>query len=52
MHAQVMPTGRGWVYSRRGNVPELGRGGLLVDFRPTLIRAGGKTINAGDWEDE
>ena len=47
-----MPTGRGWVYARRGTVPELAHGGLVMDFRPTLIRAGGQTLNAGDWEEE
>ena len=44
-----MPTGRAWIFSRRGNVPELAQG-LQVDIRPTLIRAGGQTLNAGDWE--
>ena len=51
MEAHGMPTGRARIFSRRGNIPELAQG-LLVDIRPTLISAGGQTLNAGDWEDE
>jgi hypothetical protein len=45
----TLEPGWAWLYARRGSVPELARG-LLINTRPTLIRAGGQTVNAGEAE--
>ena len=43
VEAHGVPAGRARVWSRRGDTEALQRG-LVVDFRPTLIRAGGETV--------
>ena len=49
--AHILEAGWAWFFARRGSTPELSQG-LLVNIRPTLIRAGGQTMNVADWESE